>query len=413
LRGIFSAPSRYLTDSAEKTIGISDPTHTTGAYNTANGENVLYSNTGGNENTASGYAALYNNTTGHRNTASGFGALTRNITGNENTASGANALYYNTTGYNNTASGYRALYNNTTGGNNIASGVVALYNNTTGYGNNASGVVALYSNTTGYENTAIGDCALNNNTTGSNNIAIGGCAGYYLTTGNYNIDIGNLGVTTEGNTIRIGDSNQTRAFIAGIYGAAALTNGTTVYVDSTGRLGTNPSSRRYKDNIADMDEASTALMKLRPVTFHYKSDRNPAGRSLQYGLIAEEVAEVYPGLVAHSADGKIETVMYQYLPAMLLNEYQKQQRIIEVQAESAKLQAERIAVLAQERQIQAVSLFKQAERIAILEKETARIATLEQQVTKVVALEQLTTKMAATLDQLQRDGMLTAGLQLK
>jgi hypothetical protein len=70
-------------------------------------------------------------------------------------------------------------------------------------------------------------------------------------------------------------------------------------------------------------------MNLRPVTFHYKSDQNPAGRTLQYGLIAEEVAEVYPGLVAHSADGRIETVMYQFLPPMLLNEVQKQQRTIE------------------------------------------------------------------------------------
>ncbi|MBL0121924.1 MAG: tail fiber domain-containing protein [Betaproteobacteria bacterium] len=81
-----------------------------------------------------------------------------------------------------------------------------------------------------------------------------------------------------------------------------------------------------------MDDASSALMKLRPVTFHYKSDQNPAGRVLQYGLIAEEVNEVYPGLVAHSAEGQIETVMYQHLPPMLLNEFQKQQRTIAAQA---------------------------------------------------------------------------------
>ena len=93
-----------------------------------------------------------------------------------------------------------------------------------------------------------------------------------------------------------------------------------VVIDSNGQLGTVSSSRRFKDDIADMDAASSALMKLRPVTFHYKTDQNPAGRTLQYGLIAEEVAEVYPGLVAHSADGQIETVMYQFLPPMLLNE---------------------------------------------------------------------------------------------
>ena len=80
-----------------------------------------------------------------------------------------------------------------------------------------------------------------------------------------------------------------------------------------------------------MAGASDGLMTLRPVTFHYRSDQNPAGRTLQYGLIAEEVAEVYPGLVAHSADGQIETVLYQFLPPMLLNEVQKQQRTIESQ----------------------------------------------------------------------------------
>jgi hypothetical protein len=395
-----------------KPVNITLPASTATTGNIMKGANRFIHNFGA-ENTFIGEYAGNFTMTGYSNTASGYQALISNTTGASNTASGVNALVGNTTGGANTASGHQALYSNTIGTYNTASGYGALLGNTTGGGNTAYGANVLNSNTTGIYNTASGVSALYYNTTGNYNIAIGLNAGSSLTTGSSNIDIGNLGVATEGNTIRIGDSNQTRAFIAGIYGAAALTNGTTVYVDSTGRLGTNPSSRRYKDNIADMDEASTALMKLRPVTFHYKSDRNPAGRSLQYGLIAEEVAEVYPGLVAHSADGKIETVMYQYLPAMLLNEYQKQQRIIEVQAESAKLQAERIAVLAQERQIQAVSLFKQAERIAILEKETARIATLEQQVTKVVALEQLTTKMAATLDQLQRDGMLTAGLQLK
>ena len=100
-------------------------------------------------------------------------------------------------------------------------------------------------------------------------------------------------------------------------------------IDSNGQLGTVSSSRRVKDDIADMDAASSALMTLRPVTFHYKSDQNPSGRTLQYGLIAEEVAEVYPGLVARSADGQIETVLYQFLPPMLLNEVQKQQRTIE------------------------------------------------------------------------------------
>ena len=199
--------------------------------------------------------------------------------------------------------------------------------------NTASGNRALYSNTTGSNNTASGHSALFSNTTGNNNIALGNSAGVNLTTGNNNIDIGNRGVAAEGNTIRIGDANQTRAFIAGIRGVTTgSADAIAVLIDSNGQLGTVSSSRRFKDDIADMDAASSALMKLRPVTFHYKTDQNPSGRTLQYGLIAEEVAEVYPGLVAHSADGQIETVMYQFLPPMLLNEVQKQQRTIEAQA---------------------------------------------------------------------------------
>jgi hypothetical protein len=99
-------------------------------------------------------------------------------------------------------------------------------------------------------------------------------------------------------------------------------------IDSAGQLGTLNSSRRFKEDIADMDAASGGLMRLRPVTFRYTPGTDGSVRPLQYGLIAEEVAEVYPGLVARPADGRIETVMYQYLPAMLLNEYQKQQREI-------------------------------------------------------------------------------------
>lgn len=80
-----------------------------------------------------------------------------------------------------------------------------------------------------------------------------------------------------------------------------------------------------------MSDASAALLQLRPETFRYKAGTDLAGPRLQYGLVAEEVAEVYPGMVA-TKDGKPETVMYQYLAPMLLNEFQKQQRTIEAQA---------------------------------------------------------------------------------
>jgi hypothetical protein len=221
--------------------------------------------------------------------------------------------------------------------------------------------------------------ALQNNTTGSDNIAVGSFAGINLTTGSSNIDIGNIGVAAETNTIRIG-SAQAAAFIAGIRGVATVnTDAIPVMVDSAGQLGTMSSSRRVKDDIADMGNASSALMKLRPVTFHYKSDKNPKGRALQYGLVAEEVAKVAPGLVAHSADGKIETVYYQFLVPMLLNEYQKQQRTIEIQT---------------------AELTKQRLEIAELRQQTARIAELEKQAAG----------MATVLGQLKRTGMIaTAG----
>jgi len=183
----------------------------------------------------------------------------------------------------------------------------------------------------GSGNTAVGRGALNNNTSGSSNIAIGDSAGTSLSTGNFNIVVGNAGVNGEAQTIRIGtNGDQTRAFIAGVRGVTTgIGNGIAVLIDSNGQLGTVSSSRDAKDDIADMQDASAGLMRLRPVVFHYRDDHTPAGPRLQYGLIAEEVEGVYPGLVAQDSKGKTETVMYQYLGPMLLNEYQKQQRTIE------------------------------------------------------------------------------------
>jgi hypothetical protein len=319
----------------------------TGTFNTASGWNSLHSNTTGYDNTAIGGNSLHSNTTGHDNTASGVTALYSNTIGNYNTASGKEALFSNTTGNSNTASGYGALNGNTTGNSNTASGYVALYNNATGSYNTASGYIALY-----------------NNTTGNYNIAIGYGAGQNLTTGNSNIAIGNSGFVAEANTIRIGSADQTRAFIAGIRGVTTATAAIPVLIGTDGQLGTTSSSRRVKDDIADMGEASSALMKLRPVTFHYKADKNPKGRALQYGLIAEEVEKVAPSLVARSADGEIETVFYQHLTPMLLNEYQKQQRTIEAQS---------------------AMLTRQTARIAALEKQAAEVAELRQQMARVAA----------------------------
>jgi hypothetical protein len=302
--------------------------NTTGFYNTANGASALAANTTGSENTANGVAALGNNTTGNRNTANGADALNANTTGDNNTANGRHALSSNTTGGNNTANGQGALGNNTTGDGNGANGFAALSSNTTGSRNTANGADALGFNTTGLQNTADGGEALGNNTTGANNIALGYLAGQNLTTGGYNIDIGSPGVAAEANTIRIGvQGTQTKTFIAGISGATA-SGGVAVFVNSSGQLGTVTSSKRFKQDIRIMNDASDVLLSLHPVTFRYKPDIDPAGIP-QFGLVAEEVDKVAPELVARGADGKPYSVRYEQVNAMLLNEFLKEHHRVE------------------------------------------------------------------------------------
>jgi hypothetical protein len=271
------------------------------------------------QNTAEGEDALLNLTTGSSNTAIGFDALFSNTTGESNTAIGSEALYSNTVsvglfgGDGNTAIGNSALYNNSTGGLNTAIGSFALAGNTTSYGNTATGVQALQSNTTGIRN-----------------IALGYGAGFNLTTGDDNIDIGNQGVAGESNTIRIGtQGTQTRTFIAGISGTT-LGNGVAVRVNANGRLGTAPSSARFKDAIKPMDKASEAILALTPVTFHYKKELDPEGIP-QFGLVAEDVEKVNPDLVVRDADGKLSTVRYEAVNAMLLNEFLKEHRTVQEQ----------------------------------------------------------------------------------
>jgi hypothetical protein len=304
--------------------------------NTLLGTNALGNNTSGSNNTALGFFALFENTTANDNTAVGANALVANIS-SFNTATGASALQNNATGFGNTAAGFDALLQNTTGAANTATGFDALQRNTAGHDNTASGSDAmadntlgsintatgentLAKNTTGSKNTAMGFAALANNSTGNFNIAVGYIAGSNLT-GDNNIDIGNEGVAGESNVIRIGTKGtQTRTLIAGITGSPVFV-GSQVLVNANGRLGVPVSSARYKRDIRDMGSASARLMKLRPVTFRYKEDPNGM---LQYGLVAEEVVRVYPELVTYGEDGKPLSVAYQMLPAMLLNELQKQ-----------------------------------------------------------------------------------------
>jgi hypothetical protein len=261
------------------------------------------------------------------NVALGAFALSQNTSIN-NTAIGEFALYSNTTGFTNTATGQAALYSNTTGDANTAIGYQALVQNTTGGNNTATGFEALVNNTIGINNTASGVDALLNNTSGNSNIALGASAGSALTTGSNNIDIGNAGVAGESKHIRIGISGtQTKAFIAGISGAT-VPGGVEVIVGTNGQLGTVLSSERFKDGVQPMDKASEAILALRPVTFRYKHELDPAGIP-QFGLVAEQVEKVNPDLVARDEQGKPYTVRYEAVNAMLLNEFLKEHREVQ------------------------------------------------------------------------------------
>jgi uncharacterized coiled-coil protein SlyX len=309
--------------------------------NTAEGDAALFDLTTGSNNTANGDAALSANTTGSYNTANGSGALALNTTGIGNTATGLQALAHNTTSFGNTADGYGALFKNTTGISNTANGTNALFNSTTGNYNTANGAGSLKANTTGGNNTANGFRALFSSTTGQLNIALGESAGQNLTTGSNNIDVGNPGAAAaESNIIRIGTvvaftdlggvihPRHSETFIAGIHGVAVT--GSTVVVNSGGQLGTAPSSARFKEQIKPMDKASEAILALKPVTFRYKPELDPKGVA-QFGLVAEDVEKVNPDLVARDAEGKVYTVRYEAVNAMLLNEFLKQHRRVEDQ----------------------------------------------------------------------------------
>jgi uncharacterized coiled-coil protein SlyX len=373
---------------------------TTGTNNTATGSYALASLTTGFNNTATGSGALTSNTTGFNNTATGSGALRSNTTGFNNTAVGSSALYFNTTGSHNTAVGSSSLYGNTTGSGNTGSNYLALRVNAAGSGNTAYGALTLANNNgtgntaignfalrksvTGDLNTACGWAALERNTTGRSNIALGAAAGQNLTTGSNNIYIVAVPAApiSESNTIRIGDSRdegQTDAFIAGISGDT-VAGGVGVIIDSSGHLGTVVSSERFKDEIKPMDKASEAILALKPVTFRYKHDLDPEGIP-QFGLVAEQVEKVNPALVARDEQGKVYTVRYEAVNAMLLNEFLKQHRKVEEQGR--KLRELEVMIAEQRKSFQA-SITKLEATVAHQRKEMeALTASLKEQAAQI------------------------------
>jgi Tfp pilus assembly protein FimT len=267
--------------------------------------------------TAEGCKALQSLTTGSANTAIGWYSLSGTSSGSFNTAVGAGALDLNT-GDNNTAVGVAALLLNTTGTDNTANGRAALEFNDTGTENTAVGALALFNNTIGSENTAIGSAALANNSTGALNVALGDTAGSGVTTANNVIVIG---------TQVAGENVSDTCYIGNIFDQTS-SGGAGVYVNLAGKLGTSPSSRRFKDDIRPMDKASEALFSLKPVSFRYKKEIDPAGTS-QLGLVAEEVEKVNPDLVVRDKEGKPYSVRYEQVNAMLLNEFLKEHKKVE------------------------------------------------------------------------------------
>jgi hypothetical protein len=231
----------------------------------------------------------------------------------------------------NVAIGYDSMSNSgLTGGDNTGVGHEVMRLNKTGTFNVAVGAQALDTNLAGTNNTAIGYNALTN-ALGSFNIALGSGAGTgsTLVGSTDNIYIGNVG-TDETGFIRIGTSGtHVATFIHGIRGATTgVADAIPVLIDSAGQLGTLSSSASVKHNIQDMGDKSASILNLRPVTFAYNSD--PLEMQ-QYGLIAEEVAEIFPDIVVNDADGQPYTVQYHVLPVLLLNEMIKQKAIIEQQ----------------------------------------------------------------------------------
>jgi hypothetical protein len=414
----FAGPSGNSTTSGGGNTAIGSGAltdNTSGGGNTANGDLALGFNTIGLGNTANGFWALVNNTNGSQNTADGNTALADNTRGSYNTADGVNALLENTSGSNNIALGFDAGYNITTGSFNIDIGNQGLATDTniirigssqsqayiagvivgdgsglinitasklTGIGNNnffagsagnaansgsdntAMGAQALTNNTSGTGNTAFGFGALQN-ATGNFNFGYGYLAGSGLTTGVNNVDIAAAGQSSDTAIIRIGTPGiQTATYFAGISGATAA-SGVAVYVNSSGQLGTLTSSRRYKQDIQGMDQASDVLYALQPVTFKYKPGIDPQGIP-QFGLVAEDVEKVAPDLVARDDQGKIYTVRYQAVDAMLLNEFLKEHRTVEEQTRTVQEQSAEIQNLKQQNE----SLEK---RLNKLEKAVARI----------------------------------------
>ena len=216
-------------------------------------------------------------------------------------------------------------------------------------------------NTTGAQNTAMGDDALDGNTTGDGNTAMGKEAGNSIVDGNDNVVLGHnagIGLVHASRNVAIGsgvsgpfaDFDDT-CFIGSIFGEIVSDPGsqTAVFVDQFNVVGIFNSSRNYKHDIQPMDKSSETLYRLKPVTFKFNSDWKG---TTQYGLIAEDVAEVDPQLVSRKG-GDIVTVHYEQINAMLLNEFLKEHKAF--LEEKRKVQELEANAARQQKQIEALT----------------------------------------------------------
>jgi hypothetical protein len=295
-------------------------------------------------NTAEGQNALFSLTTGTYNTAVGFLSLRSNADGNFNTALGAGALLANTSDQN-TATGAGALFSSTIASQSTANGAFALFKDTTGTSNTAIGNVTLYNNTTGNFNTAVGNGALSY-AGGSSNTALGSGAGDNIFTANNVICIGQ-GVQGQD----VSDS----CYIGNIWNQPGGSQA--VYVNSDGKLGALVSSRRFKDEIKPMEQASEVIYCLKPVSFRYRPEVEPT-RPLCFGLIAEDVEKISPDLVTRGSDGKVNSVRYDAVNSMLLNEFLKEHRKVQELEATITEQKKGMAVLTAQLKEQAAQIQK-------------------------------------------------------
>ena len=367
------------------------------AGNTGLGWRSLFATTGGSQNTGVGAGALVLNTD-DGNTAVGAVALLLNTSGTENTAVGNGAMVFNDHRRANTALGFQALEYNTSHFTNVAVGTFAAQNTDANF-NTAVGGFSLRDNTSGARNTAVGAGALESMLGGDDNTTVGELAGgNYTGTESNNICIGSgtEGTAGESNAIRIGNASTSgginvintsalanaitigagmstgginiltllgfgsvsignglqttngasTCFVGGIFNQTPVAGSHAVVVGPNNQLAdATLSSRRFKKDIAPIDKLSEGILALRPVTFHWKNDNT---NEPEFGLVAEEVAEVNLDWITRNPQGEVTGVRYETIPVLLLNEFLKEhKKVEEQQASISQLKSEMQTMVAQ------------------------------------------------------------------